>query len=68
MAWKEVLRGTGVSRPGALNGLASMRHPQTAPGELMQFLQAINWLRTSSKAGRGCRASSSAAVGAHGGN
>ena len=29
-----------------LNGLASMRHPQSV-GELMQFLQAVNWLRTS---------------------
>ena len=29
-----------------LSGLASMRHPQTA-SELMQFLQAVNWLQTS---------------------
>ena len=29
-----------------LSGLASMRRPQTA-GELMQFLQAVIWLRTS---------------------
>ena len=29
-----------------LNGLVSMRRPQTA-GELVQFLQAVNWLRTS---------------------
>ena len=29
-----------------LSGLASMRRPQTA-GELMQFLQAVSWLRTS---------------------
>ena len=29
-----------------LSGLASMRRPHTA-GKLMQFLQAINWLRTS---------------------
>ena len=29
-----------------LSGLASMRRPQTA-SELMQFLQARNWLRTS---------------------
>ena len=28
------------------SGLASMRRPQTA-GELMQFLQAVNWLRAS---------------------
>ena len=27
------------------SGLASMRRSQTA-GELMQFLQAVNWLRT----------------------
>ena len=29
-----------------LSGLANMRRPETA-GELMQFLQAVNWLRTS---------------------
>ena len=29
-----------------LSGLASMLHPPTA-GELMQFLQAVNWWRTS---------------------
>ena len=29
-----------------LSGLASMRRPQTAGG-LMQFLQAVNWMRTS---------------------
>ena len=29
-----------------LSGLTSMHRPQTA-GELMQFLQAVNWLRTS---------------------
>ena len=29
-----------------LSGLMSMRRPQT-PGELMQFLQAVNWFRTS---------------------
>ena len=29
-----------------LSGLANLRRPETA-GELMQFLQAINWLRTS---------------------
>ena len=30
----------------SLSGLASIRRPQTA-GELMQFLQAANWLQTS---------------------
>ena len=30
----------------SLSGLANMRRPATA-GELMQFLQAVNWLRTS---------------------
>ena len=30
-----------------LSGLASMRRPQTAAGELIQILQAVNWLRTS---------------------
>ena len=29
-----------------LSGLASMRRPQTV-GKLIQFLQAVNWLRTS---------------------
>ena len=29
-----------------LSGLASMHHPQTA-GKLVQFLQAVNWLRMS---------------------
>ena len=29
-----------------LSGLTSMRRPQTV-GELMQFLQAVKWLRTS---------------------
>ena len=29
-----------------LSGLAGMRRPETA-GELMQFLQTLNWLRTS---------------------
>ncbi|CAN0055433.1 unnamed protein product, partial [Sphacelaria rigidula] len=29
-----------------LSGLANMRRPQTA-GELLQFLQAVNWLPTS---------------------
>jgi len=32
--------------PDRLSGLANMRRPETA-GELMQFLQAVNWLRTS---------------------
>ena len=31
--------------PERLTGLATMRRPETA-GELMQFLQAVNWLRT----------------------
>ena len=47
-----------------LTRLASMRRPQTA-GELMQFLQAVNWLAdVSSSAGRGVQAPSSA-VGEH---
>ena len=29
-----------------LTGLATMRRPETA-GEMMQFLLAVNWLRTS---------------------
>ena len=32
--------------PERLTGLATMRRPETA-AELMQFLQAVNWLRTS---------------------
>ena len=32
--------------PDRLSGLANMRRPETA-GELMQFLQAVKWLRTS---------------------
>ena len=32
--------------PERLTSLASMRLPETA-GELMQFLQVVNWLRTS---------------------
>lgn len=32
--------------PERLTRLATMRRPETA-GELMQFLQAVNWLRTS---------------------
>ena len=32
--------------PERLTGLATMRRPETAD-ELMQFLQAVNWLRTS---------------------
>eukprot|EP00903_Cladosiphon_okamuranus_P017345 g15980.t1 len=32
--------------PERLSGLANLRRPETA-GELMQFLQAVNWLRTS---------------------
>ena len=31
--------------PERLTGLATMRRPETA-AELMQFLQAVNWLRT----------------------
>ena len=32
--------------PTRVSGLATMRKPETA-GELMQFLQALNWMRTS---------------------
>lgn len=32
--------------PERLSGLANLRRPETA-GELMQFLQPVNWLRTS---------------------
>ena len=32
--------------PEQLAGLATMMRPETA-GELMQFLQAVDWLRTS---------------------
>ena len=32
--------------PEQLTGLATMRRPETA-GELMQFLQVVDWLRTS---------------------
>ena len=48
ISWYEnVYSGGQVSHDRErLSGLASMRLPQTA-GELMQFLQAVNWLRTS---------------------
>ena len=32
--------------PERTQGLSELRRPET-PGELMQFLQAINWMRTS---------------------
>ena len=38
-------QGEDKHDPERLTGLATMRHPETA-GELMQFLQAVNWLRT----------------------
>ena len=50
------------------SGLASMRRPQTA-GELMQFFAGRKLVAdVSSSASRYCRAPSSAAGGAHGGN
>ena len=39
-------RGRVSHDPVRLQGLSDMRRPETA-GELMQFLQAMNWLRTS---------------------
>ena len=48
IAWcGKVYSGRQVSHDReCLSGLASMRRPETA-GELMQFLWAVNWLRTS---------------------
>ena len=48
MSWcGKVYSGRQVSHDRErLSGLANMRRPQTA-GELMQFLQAVNWLRPS---------------------
>ena len=46
MVW-ETLSGQTVSHdPERTQGLSELRRPETA-GELMQFLQAINWMRTS---------------------
>ena len=43
----KVYSGRGVAHdPDRVQGLANMRRPESA-GELMQFLQAVNWLRTS---------------------
>ena len=39
-------QGEVKHHPERLTGLASMRRPETA-GELIQFLQVVNWLRTS---------------------
>ena len=39
-------QGQAKHDPERLTGLATMRRPETA-GELMQFSQAVNWLRTS---------------------
>ena len=43
---KETSQGEVKHDPERLTGLATMRSPETA-GELMQFLQAVNWLHTS---------------------
>ena len=40
------MRGHVEHHPERLSGLVNMRRPETA-GELMQFLQAANWLLTS---------------------
>ena len=43
----KILSGQMVSHdPECTQGLSKLRRPETA-GELMQFLQAINWIRTS---------------------
>ena len=46
MVWENPLRTDGEPRPRAHPGLSELRQPEAA-GELMQFLQAINWMRTS---------------------
>ena len=47
VTWKGVLgEGKMFHDREYFSGLASMRRLQTA-GELMQFMQALNWLRTS---------------------
>ena len=47
IAWcgKVFSHGEIKHEPERLSGLANLRRLQTA-GELMQFLQAVNWLRT----------------------
>ena len=43
----KIFSGQSVSHdPDRTQGLSELRRPETA-GELMQFLQAINWIRTS---------------------
>ena len=43
----KILSGQTVSHdPERTQGLSELRRPETA-GEVMQFLQAINWMRTS---------------------
>ena len=44
--WESVLAGASQAQRSAVDGLATMRRPETAV-ELMQFLQAVNWLRAS---------------------
>ena len=48
ITWCEKVHSQGEVEydPERLAGLAAMRRPETA-GELMQFLQAVNWLCTS---------------------
>ena len=46
LVWKRVSDGVVSHDPARIQGLSDMRRPQTA-SDLMQFLQAANWLRTS---------------------
>ena len=46
MVWESVLAGELKHDAEPLTCSPSMRRPESA-GELMQFLQAVNWLRTS---------------------
>ena len=66
MVWKGVLRGTGVSRPGAFERIGEHASPADA-GSADAVLAGHKLVAdVSSLAGRGCRAPSSAARGAHG--
>ena len=68
MVWKGVLRGTGVSRPGAFERTG--KHALPTDGGWADAIFAGHKLvaEVSSSAGRGCRAPSSAAEGEHGRN
>ena len=68
ITWCGKLYSQGQTKhdPERLTHLVTMRRPETA-GELMHFLQAVDWLRTFAAHGRGCLSSSCFPGGASGG-